>query len=355
MITRELFNKFLQDECSDEEREFVSSYLEEHPDALNELLPEDEFINMHLPEKANANRGKRLLEKVSKKTYRLNNRYLFLKRSLVAATILLAAGAGWWFFATDTFDSGAAAITENKQHVNKEPEWHSYVANEKNLHIVLPDSSVVELSPFCSIKYNNAFGLNAKRTVFLSGKAFFKVAKDKIKLFSVYSGDIVTTALGTSFTINAPDSTNVIRVYLHTGKVAVNSTQLAEKKSDLKMYLQPGDELIYYKNTQKAVVKRFERKNFNQTVKNNNANSSTIYKPEWYKFEGQQLSDVLNQLSFYYQVNIEYNNEDIRDNYMTAKFNAEDSLDKILSDIKSLYHLTVIKVNGKYVIKKAAH
>lgn len=211
----------------------------------------------------------------------------------------------------------------------------------------MPDSSVVELSRFSNIKYNSIFGSNGKRNIYLSGKAFFKVAKDKTRPFSVYSGDIVTTALGTSFIINAFNNKNVISVYLRTGKVVVKSADSAEKKLVRNMYLQPGDEVFYYKNTRMASIKRFGRKNNNPAVKNNEANIDNIYKPKWYKFDGQQLSDVLNQLSFYYQVTIEYNKEDTRHSYMTAKLSIKNSLDKILNDIALLNHLRVNKVNDK--------
>ena len=66
---------------------------------------------------------------------------------------------------------------------------------------------------------------NNKREIYLEGEAYFKVAKDKTKPFTVFAGALATTALGTQFRITAKKNTpGNITVKLFTGKVAIRSS-----------------------------------------------------------------------------------------------------------------------------------
>ena len=66
--------------------------------------------------------------------------------------------------------------------------------------ITLEDGSKIHLSKNSKISYPTHFEKES-RTVFLSGEAFFDIAKNPKKPFFVYSNEIITKVLGTSFTI----------------------------------------------------------------------------------------------------------------------------------------------------------
>lgn len=85
----------------------------------------------------------------------------------------------------------------------------------------LPDSSSVTIYPSSRIRFKRQFDQKL-RNVYLQGKARFKVKRDAMRPFSVFSGALKTTALGTSFTINT--RRNQISVQLHTGKIVVADT-----------------------------------------------------------------------------------------------------------------------------------
>jgi hypothetical protein len=132
--------------------------------------------------------------------------------------------------------------------------------------------------------------------------------------------------------------------------VLVKPADPAENKLKLHVYLRPGDELFYNKITRLATVRKFAgHKKKTPGLKNGEEN---IYKPDWYKFSGQRLADVLDQLSFYYQVEIDYKPEDIARSYMTAEFRTGDSLGKILKDIGLLNKLKLTEADGKYILRK---
>ncbi|MEM9829234.1 MAG: FecR domain-containing protein [Bacteroidota bacterium] len=103
---------------------------------------------------------------------------------------------------------------------------------------ILPDSSRVILNAQSSITYIAGFQENA-REITLVGEAFFEVAKDPLRPFIVHSGNLSTTALGTSFNINHRSGNATTEVSLATGRVEiVDDTAVLTK-------LKPGERLHY--------------------------------------------------------------------------------------------------------------
>jgi len=349
MITKELFEKFLRNECSEEERNQVIRHLDEHPDAIQDLLPAEEFTDRQFTESGGQDLERRLYRRLEKSIFRGVTVRLAIKRTLVAASLILIAGIGWKFLMRDSLrhKNPYKGITAASAQTSP---WISYTTTSDSLYVLLPDSSGIILSSFSSVKYDRVFGRDGRRAVYLSGEAEFQVARNKAKPFIVYSGDISTTVLGTSFKVNAFENRKIISVYLHTGRVLVKPADSAENKLKLNAYLQPGDELFYNKITRLATVRKFEgHKKKPARLKNRKEN---IYKPDWYKFSGQRLADVLDQLSFYYQVEIDYRPDDISHSYMTAEFRISDSLEKILKDIGLLNKLKITETDGKYILRK---
>ena len=70
------------------------------------------------------------------------------------------------------------------------------------LAVVLPDASAVTLSPGSRLSYRRRFGAGA-RDVTLAGEAFFAVAHDAARPFTVVTGDARVTVLGTRFSVRA--------------------------------------------------------------------------------------------------------------------------------------------------------
>lgn len=85
----------------------------------------------------------------------------------------------------------------------------------------LPDLSVISLQPGARIRYSKTFQSAGNREVMLEGVAFFDVRRDEKKPFIVYTGEVVTQVLGTSFTIDAVPGARDVTVLVKTGKVSV--------------------------------------------------------------------------------------------------------------------------------------
>jgi ferric-dicitrate binding protein FerR (iron transport regulator) len=212
---------------------------------------------------------------------------------------------------------------------------------------------VVALSPNSSITYHQPFTAGNKRTIYLLGRAMFQVAKDKRKPFTVVSGEIATTALGTAFTVTYQEQVNDIKVKLHEGKVVVQSSGEAPERPLKETFLVPGDELLYNRHNRLASITH-SASGKEQWASTNAARSgnSTIRKPDWYLFNGLLLTQVLDQLSQYYQAAIYYRPSEISNKYFTCKVEKTDSLESILADIALLNKLIIEKKDNAYYLRK---
>lgn len=85
---------------------------------------------------------------------------------------------------------------------------------------VLPDGSEVTLAPESELRFSTSFD-GSQREVYLEGEAFFHVSRDTARPFLVYTSQVVTKVLGTSFTVKALREEKHITIAVRTGKVSV--------------------------------------------------------------------------------------------------------------------------------------
>src|SRR5690606_31564425 len=79
--------------------------------------------------------------------------------------------------------------------------------------LILADGTVVWLNSESAIEYPAQF-TGTERTVRLKGEAFFEVASDSLRPFKVASGNVTTTALGTSFNVKSYQDEDELAVTL---------------------------------------------------------------------------------------------------------------------------------------------
>ncbi|WP_158857218.1 FecR family protein [Lunatibacter salilacus] len=116
-------------------------------------------------------------------------------------------------------------------------------------NLTLQDGTKIILNSGSRLKYLKNFELE-RREVFLIGEAYFDVAKDSLRPFSVRTGPVVTTAIGTSFNISAYGNERN-DISLISGKVKVKIAIDTTHHVDLL----PGEtlEVEVLKNTHKVV------------------------------------------------------------------------------------------------------
>jgi len=202
------------------------------------------------------------------------------------------------------------------------------------------------------VSYEKEFSGKYRR-VYLRGKADFSVTKDSAKPFTVFSGDISTTVLGTKFTVTAFENSMIASVRLYEGKVMVKSTASAAKKLKKDYVLIPGQEIVYNRSNGDVLVRSFAKALAGkQEQQIENIEVPDNYSGSWFMFNNQPLPDVFDQLQALYGVDIKYNRRDLDKMYFIGKFDQTDSINQILKKIAVLYQLKVSRHDNKYTITR---
>lgn len=211
--------------------------------------------------------------------------------------------------------------------------------------IHLQDGSVVQLFAGSELSYEEPFRV-AHRNVYLSGKGFFKVAKDSARPFTVYSHGIATTALGTSFTITAWPGKNDVSVTLHTGKVVVQHVAQDAKTHMKDVYLTPGQQVICNIAAGIATLKTTTN-----PVKQNilSLGSRTGFAAT---FDDEPMMNVLSAIEKGYEVTLQYNKEEIADMNFSGRIKETDSLAQVMKRVAILYNLNIKETGNKFIIQK---
>jgi transmembrane sensor len=270
-----------------------------------------------------------------------------------ASIILIVSFALLW---NNQSDEGSIAVQNNKRTDSTIFFVRHEINNTgKEKRLQLPDSSLIVLADKSEITYREPF--TNSREIALIGKATFKVAKDKTRPFTVKSGAIATTALGTEFTVTAFAKANQITVRLYEGKVVIKPVEKQDWRMKKDFYLSPGQEFVYSEQAL-AKVRAFR---MNKTAKEESMNNEfsrdnpSVPKDDqgsWYMFNNQSLGQVLDQLKALYNVEIVYNKKDIHNIYWTGKYNRSDSLETILKRIGTVHNLTITKKDTAFIITR---
>ncbi|MGV9011795.1 MAG: FecR domain-containing protein [Flavobacteriales bacterium] len=184
-------------------------------------------------------------------------------------------------------------------------------------HTVLKDSSRAVLSPYSEMTAS----IGNERSITLKGQAYFEVARDTTKPFTVRSGDVLVTVLGTGFEVSAYDTSGSIQVKVRHGHVRVET-------NDSELELLAGDAASYDRATHRLSRVALP--------------SSVVWGDRILQFEEASMTEVVQRLESIYDVRIDLGNPAIGTCRLTADFDNE-SIDRILGVIADTFGITVQK------------
>lgn len=133
-----------------------------------------------------------------------------VRRVAVAATLLLAVGAGSWLMLRERFT--AAAAPAQLREVATRPGQRA--------DVYLSDGTRVTLGAVSRLRFSAPLG-KTSRDVYLEGEAVFEVTHDPKWPFLVRTAHAVTEDLGTRFGIRSYLADSVVSVAVAEGKVAL--------------------------------------------------------------------------------------------------------------------------------------
>lgn len=277
--------------------------------------------------------------------------YRRLLRVAVAAALVVAVGLGWIYFNRQ----GQQPVV--KRSANKEENTAAVLQHEVNTSgkeksIQLADGSMVVLFNNSELTFEKAF---TRRYIKLIGKAFFKVAKDAAKPFTVESGAITTTALGTEFTVNAFAAQKQLSVRLYNGKVVIKPVTQVNNLMKREVYLAPGQEFIYGPVT--TLVRTF-RTNMQSPAEQKKEEPAVSDNPtlpvhssgSWRMYNNQALSQVFDHLAISYGVTIVYDAKEVQQKYFVGQFRTTDSIEMILKLITKANKLKYTREENTFII-----
>lgn len=259
-----------------------------------------------------------------------------MKRVAVAASVVLVAGAGIWYFSkqnkketplvakanTDvapggnkailTLGDGSSIVLDSAANGQLAMQGNTAVAKLNNgelaynaqkgkdvfynslatprggrYKITLPDGSIVWLNSASSLRYPTSFN-GEKREVEMSGEAYFEIAKNVKQPFVVKVNDgSKVEVLGTHFNVMAYNDEDEAKTTLLQGAVKVD-------KGNASNLLKPG---------QQAVI---ENDGKIKVLTNVNVSEVTAWKEDQFSFNSADIHTIMKQISRWYDVDVEY-------------------------------------------------
>ena len=210
--------------------------------------------------------------------------------------------------------------------------------------ITLKDGSYVILQPASKIAYAQTSD-PAKREVYLEGAAFFQVAKDPARPFYVYTNELVTKVLGTSFDVRAFPHDKTIKVIVHTGKVTVYQRKNNQAEQELvkstATIITPNQQVLF--NRQQAIIIK------SISVLPQSLPASEIKSNSQQAFTDAPASEVLMAIQKNYGITIVYDEELMKHCSFTGVFTNESFFERINLVCKAI-EATYEQADGQVIV-----
>lgn len=338
-ISENQIQRFFDQQCSAEEARTVASYLQEHPDLIEKWLgPDWKQAGKEIP--VPSSYREEMFRQITKELrFKEQIRYKPVIQMIVSiAAVFILILTGWLFFTKEygVTQQAISAITTQPTYMERRVN-----ITAKPIEILLPDRSVATIMPGTKLQFEKNFS-GTERRVLLNGTGFFKVEKNAAKPFIVASGQITTTALGTSFRVE--EHKDGVTVKLYTGKVVINKIGSTKNGSE-PVYLLPGTAMTFSISENKTTVFGFtpEKAEKNIVSKKEVIEKTSSGTSEEMNFDNAPLEQVLKAIEKRYAVMIGYDQQHISGRYFTGKVLPTDSIEVILRVIGNINDLSIRK------------
>ncbi|MFD1141036.1 FecR family protein [Larkinella insperata] len=243
----QLLQKYLAGQCSPEEEEQVLRW------SAHVLNDEREPLTTGEQQETRKRLWNHLQASARTKSYRLPWQQLAL-----AAVVVLVSGLAYFFYRSPKNPPNRPTTA----HLSAEPAAKpfapgGYVVTKNTsslpLDVTLEDGTVISLKKNSLLSYPRHFDAK-NRKVMLEGGAFFKVKRDVSRPFLVYTGELVTQVLGTSFTVESYRHAKTIEVQVVSGRVSVYENRRQSVQNRNGMILNPNQKITFDKTAKKLVA-----------------------------------------------------------------------------------------------------
>ena len=199
--------------------------------------------------------------------------------------------------------------------------------------LMLADGTSVCLNAESKLRFPVQFNGNTRR-VELEGEGYFQVVCDEKKPFVVEASGVNITVLGTEFNVSNYPGCSSVRTTLIKGKVYVASTDTNS------CVLKPGEQAM------------FNRINGEITVADVDISYVVAWKEGRLRFRDRPLKEIMDFISRWYDVDIVYEDEEVKDYLFGCNFNRHITVLPLLKLFESTGTVHFEVVGKKIIVKK---
>ena len=314
-------------------------WIKEHPEKLEEtvlavqMVRNLQFRNPDLTDKKEFDRQQLQYHLFNEDSFKSTNRsernanqvvFNFWKVAATFIALVTVAYIVWRANEYNWFDRHRQAVEHSTLIEKTIPKGQKYT-------IQLIDGTIVKLNSESTLRFEEDLN-QQKREVYLTGEAFFDVARDPLRPFIVHTGSVETCVLGTAFNLRAYSNEKSIEVALIHGKIKVKNNQSPEKLSAI---LEPHQMIRIDENTDRYVVQTFDETAISGWT------DGILY------FKNAGISEIVQKLERWYNVEVQVKGE-LGVKAFSGEFDNE-SLDKVLNGIGFSLHFQY-SIKGRKVV-----
>lgn len=198
--------------------------------------------------------------------------------------------------------------------------------------LTLSDGSRLRMNSESEIRIPVQFS-KKQRDVYMKGEIYFDIASDAEHPFVVHTHQGNIRVLGTSFNVRDYQDEAFLETTLVSGKVAFQT-------EDKDTYLKPGEQLRLNKENGETVVEEVDVRLY------------CSWKDGRFVFEKQRLENIMNTVSRWYNINVFYENQSVKDILFTGNIKRYGDLDQVIEMLR-LINKIEIEINGKSVFVRS--
>ena len=290
----ELLLKYIAGKVTDQERETITSWLDQSPENMKEYLRLRKIQDItiwHEPSIANA------AQPPIQKTKVFSFKRTILEALKIAAVFFVAF-------------IGFRYIYPEKQVLTPIVMQTLHVPAGQRAELTLTDGTKVWLNAKTTLTFPNQFS-GKTREVIMDGEGYFNVTSNKSKPFIVKTEKYDVRVFGTQFNLMAYSGKGIFETSLIEGAVEV-----LKPGSEKGISIKP-DERVYLDNNQLITAPITHRNHF-------------LWKDGIISFDNESFPDMVRKLELYFDLGINMKNDHFRDYRCTGKFRTKDGVEHIL-------------------------
>lgn len=200
--------------------------------------------------------------------------------------------------------------------------------------VTLADGTVVYLNSASTLKYPPVFQ-EKERRVFLSGEAYFEVKKEDSRPFYVVTDAVTIKVYGTSFNVSTRCKGNTQAV-LVSGSIGISGNQ-----ENAPEYLLKPLQMADYRPD--GVLNR---------IADVDPQSYIAWKEGLFVFEDESLENIMDLLSLWYDVDVVFRAERVKDLHFTGHMERYEQIDVILNAISKMVGVHFSITNKTIVVSE---